>query len=221
MKVAEKETISSTIRILKREVKKFKTPSVTEIALEFNSPFHVLISCILSLRTKDYVTIKASRRLFGLASTPSDVSGLSVAKIEKSIYPVGFYHTKAKNIKNICANLIKRFNSKVPDDLELLLSLPGVGRKTANLVLTEGFNKLGVCVDTHVHRISNRLGYVKTSSPEQTEMSLRKKLPKRYWKVYNYLLVAWGQNICRPIGPRCSICQISLYCKKSNVINNR
>ncbi|MFC1703386.1 endonuclease III domain-containing protein [Candidatus Omnitrophota bacterium] len=215
------DSISNIIRILKKETRRLKTPSVTEIALDFHDPFHVLISCILSLRTKDDVTLKASRRLFSLAREPRAMSKLPVLKIAKTIYPVGFYRTKAKNIKQICIDLLKHFKGKVPDDLDVLLSLKGVGRKTANLVLTEGFDKPGVCVDTHVHRISNRLGFVKTKTPFDTEMALRKKLPKRYWKDYNYLLVTWGQNICAPIGPKCSMCKIFSYCKRAGVSKHR
>ena len=139
----------------------------------------------------------------------------------KAIYPVGFYRTKARTIKRICNDLIERFQGSVPNDLDALLSLKGVGRKTANLVLTEGFDAYGVCVDTHVHRISNRLGYVTTKTPLETEMALRKKLPKQYWKDYNYLLVTWGQNICKPIGPLCSTCKIFSHCKRRGVIRHR
>jgi endonuclease-3 len=173
------------------------------------------------LSTKDETTTNASKRLFHLARKPQAMSRLKISQIEKAIYPVGFYRTKAKRIREICLRLIDTFSSRVPDTLDGLLSLKGVGRKTANLVLTEGFGKLGVCVDTHVHRIANRLGYCETRTPEQTEMCLRNKLPKGYWIEYNKLLVAWGQNVCTPISPRCSRCAIESYCQKVGVIKHR
>ena len=209
--------IDKIISILKKEVKNLKQPSVTEIALDFKNPFHVLISCILSLRTKDDTTRAASMRLFKLAGKPKDMMKLSLDIIQKAIYPVGFYRVKSQNIKNICRDLVIKFNNKVPDKMDLLLSLKGVGRKTANLVLTEGFNKPGMCVDTHVHRISNRIGYIKTNDPFHTEMALREKLPRRYWIEYNPILVSWGQNVCRPIGPHCESCKINRFCQKVNV----
>lgn len=167
------------------------------------------------------MTMAASERLFKLARNPQDILKIPVRKIEKIIYPVGFYRVKSKNIKTIAKDLIERFRGQVPDDLDELLSLKGVGRKTANLVLTLGFAKPGICVDTHVHRISNRLGFVKTKNPLQTEMVLRKILPKRFWIEYNDLLVAFGQNICKPVSPLCSICKLSLYCPKVGVKAHR
>ncbi len=146
---------------------------------------------------------------------------LTTIKIEKAIYPAGFYKVKAKNIKKISQILIKKFNSKVPDDLDTLLTLPNVGRKTANLVLIEGFKKPAMCVDVHVFRLSNRFGYVKTKTPEETEFALREKLPKKFWKDYNWLLVAYGQTICKPISPFCSKCPINKYCKKVGVTTSR
>ncbi len=213
--------ISIIIKILKKECKNFNIPIVTEISLIKRDPFKVLISTVLSLRTKDETTSKASKRLFKLASTPKKLLTLSTTQIEKAIYPVGFYKTKAKRLKEICTILKNKHKSVVPDNIDTLLTLPGVGRKTANLVLTLGYNKLGLCVDTHVHRISNRFSYVKTKTPKQTEFALRKKLPKEYWIIYNDLLVAYGQNICRPISPFCSICKISKYCKKVGVKTKR
>jgi len=209
--------IERIIVLLKKEINKWPTPIVTEIGLKRRDPFLVLISCILSLRTKDETTRQASRRLFELADNPRQMLGLSTKKIEKAIYPVGFYRVKARNILSISNDLLKRFKGRVPDGLDKLLTLKGVGRKTANLVLTEGFHKLGICVDTHVHRISNRLGYVSTRNPFETEMALRKKLPKRFWIEYNTLLVTWGQNVCKPISPLCSICVINKYCRKVGV----
>jgi len=191
------------------------------VGKRWGNPFLVLISCIISLRTKDEVTLGASQRLFHLATKPTAMLQLNTETIEKAIYPVGFYRTKARNIKAICRDIIDRFKGEVPDDIDSLLTLQGVGRKTANLVVTEGFGKLGVCVDTHVHRISNRLGYVKTRTPEETEWALRRKLPKSFWIEYNSLLVTWGQNICKPISPFCSRCKISGLCLKRGVLSSR
>ena len=213
--------IARIVAILRKETQKWQHPVVTEYSINFKNPFYVLISCILSLRTQDQTTRLASRRLFSLVNTPQKILKLSTKQIEKAIYPVGFYHTKAKNIKYICRDLLEKFNTKVPNTLEDLLSLKGVGRKTANLVLTEGFNLPGVCVDTHVHRISNRLGFVKTKIPFETEFALRKKLAPKFWKEYNPLLVKWGQNICKPVSPLCSICKINQYCLKIGVTIHR
>ncbi len=196
-------------------------PSVTLVGKRWKSPFLVLISCIMSLRTKDETTLPASERLFKLADTPETMIKLSASQIEKAIFPVGFYKTKARTILGICKDIIEKFNHKVPDDIETLLTMKGVGRKTANLVLTEGFNIPAMCVDTHVHRISNRFGYIQTKSPEETEWALRKKLPKKHWIDYNALLVTWGQNVCKPVSPLCSRCSVSRYCAKSNVTISR
>ena len=191
-------------------------PSVTQISLH-EDPFGVLISTLISLRTKDEVTLAASDRLFKLAKTPQQMLQLSEKQIAQAIYPAGFYKTKVKRIREISQTLIQEHEGKVPDDLEELLKLKGVGRKTANLVLTLGFQKLGICVDTHVHRISNRLQFVKTKTPDQTEFALREILPKKYWILYNDLLVAFGQTLCRPISPWCSRCPIETYCPKISV----
>lgn len=210
------DQIDKIITILKRENKKYIEPIVTTVS-KSKSPFKVLISCLLSLRTKDKVTAEASNRLFKLASNPQQMLTMSTRDIEKTIYPVGFYKTKSKRIKEICKTLLNNYGGTVPDEIDELLKLKGVGRKTANLVVTLGYGKLGICVDTHVHRISNRLGLIKTKTPEQTEFSLRKKLPKKYWIIYNDLLVAHGQNICTPISPWCSKCKIFKYCKRIGV----
>ncbi|HNV24242.1 MAG TPA: endonuclease III [Candidatus Omnitrophota bacterium] len=215
------KNIADVIRILRKKVKSLPDPSVTLVGKRWRDPFLVLISCILSLRTKDQTTLPASERLFRLADNPTDMSTLNVKEIEKAIYPVGFYRTKSKNILGICQDLLNKFQGKVPDDLDILLTLKGVGRKTANLVLTEGFGKPGICVDTHVHRISNRLGYVKTKTPYETEMALRAKLPLPYWISYNSLLVLWGQNVCRPLSPLCSSCAIQNFCAKKEVKKSR
>lgn len=212
----KKADIDRIIPILKKRIQKFSMPVVSEIALR-DDPFRVLISCILSLRTKDETTAGASKRLFSIAPDASRLTSLPVSRIEKLIYSVGFYRTKARRIKDIANVLITKYNSKVPDTIDELLKLKGVGRKTANIVVTIGFNKPGVAVDTHVHRISNRLGYVRTKTPEQTEFALRKKLPKRYWIVYNDLLVTWGQNVCKPISPLCSTCAIRQFCNRIGV----
>ncbi len=217
----EKERIDTIVEILKSELKKYDAPAVTAVAKEKRDPFRVLISTILSLRTKDKTTLEASRRLFNRADTPEKMLKLSRDEIEKLIYPVGFYHRKAEQILKISEILVEKYKGKVPDELDALLKLPGVGRKTANLVLNEGFGKLGICVDTHVHRISNRLGLTKTKTPEQTEFALRRILPKKYWIIFNTLLVTLGQNICTPISPKCSICPIEKYCPKIGVTKHR
>lgn len=213
--------IEKIIEILRESVKEWKQPVVTQIAERDRDPFRILISTILSLRTKDEVTKIASERLFSLARTPEEMLRLEEEEIERAIYPVGFYRNKAKTIKEICKVLIERYNGRVPDDIDELLKLKGVGRKTANLVITLGYNKPGICVDTHVHRISNRLGYVKTKTPEETEFALRGKLPKEYWIEFNDLLVTLGQTICHPVSPRCSICSISGYCDRVGVKRSR
>ena len=184
-------------------------------------PFRVLIACLLSLRTRDETTGPASERLFALADTPAAMLRLTPKEIERAIFPVGFYHTKARVILGVCRDLLGRFTGRVPDTIEDLLTLKGVGRKTANLVVTVGFGKPGICVDVHVHRISNRLGYVRTRTPEQTEMALRGKLPRRYWIGYNDLLVAFGQNICLPVSPRCSACPVRPRCPRIGVTRSR
>lgn len=213
--------IPTAIKLIKAQNKPFAVPAVTQVSHKSRSPFMVLISCILSLRTKDNTTLQASERLFGLAKNPEAMMSIPTKTIEKAIYPVGFYRNKAKAIKNICKELVEKYNSKVPDAIDELLKLHGVGRKTANLVVTIGYGKPGICVDTHVHRITNRWGYVKTKNPEETEFALRKKLPKRYWIIINDLLVTFGQNICRPVSPLCSMCRIYQYCDRIGVEKSR
>ncbi len=209
--------IHAAIRILRRQVPKWNTPVVTLMAETYESPFRVLISCILSLRTQDATTAKASHRLFAVADSPQAIVKISAQKIEKLIYPVGFYKTKARQIRQICQAIIDHYDGRVPDEIDELLKFNGVGRKTANLVVTLGYNKPGICVDTHVHRISNRWGYIKTASPEKTEVALRAKLPKQYWIEYNNLLVNFGQHLCRPISPQCSQCPVKKYCPQIGV----
>jgi len=214
--VTERE-IHAAVRILRREVPKWETPVVTLMAETYQSPFRVLISCILSLRTQDATTAKASHRLFAVADSPQAMVKLTAKKIEKLIYPVGFYKTKARQILAMCRTIIDHHSGKVPDEIDELLKFNGVGRKTANLVVTLGYNKPGICVDTHVHRISNRWGYIKTATPEKTEIALRAKLPKQYWIEYNNLLVNFGQHLCRPISPMCSTCPVKKYCPQLGV----
>src|SRR5580698_10369919 len=216
-KLLDNTQIARVIKILKVAMRDLPDPSVTLVGKKYKSPFLVLISCLLSLRTRDETTLPASERLFARADTMQGMLEIPVDEIQKLIYPVGFYKTKALRIHDICADLIQRFGSRVPDDIDDLLTLKGVGRKTANLVLTEGFGKQGICVDTHVHRISNRLGYIKTKTPEETEFALRKKLPGKYWVEYNALLVTWGQNVCKPISPICSTCPVNTICQRVKV----
>ncbi|TVM00134.1 MAG: endonuclease III [Candidatus Brocadia sp. WS118] len=212
--------IHKVLRRIEQENKRFVEPIVTTISRE-RTPFHVLISCILSLRTKDQTTREASNRLFAIADNPESMVRIPVEALEKIIYPVGFYRTKARKIKEICETLIKTYLGKVPDEIDELLKLNGVGRKTANLVVTLGYQKPGICVDTHVHRITNRWGYVKTRNPHETEFALREKLPKKYWLTVNDLLVTFGQNICVPVSPKCSICPVNIFCKKIGVTRHR
>jgi endonuclease-3 len=209
------------IRRLQRNAPSWNPTALTVLAERDRDPFRVLIACILSLRTQDTTTGPASDRLFAAAATPPAMLELPARRIAKLIYPVGFYRTKARVILGICRDLLERFGGRVPDTIDELLTLKGVGRKTANLVVTMGYGKPGICVDTHVHRISNRLGYVKTRNPEETEMALRGKLPRRYWIGYNDLLVSFGQNICVPISPRCSLCPVATLCRRVGVTTKR
>jgi endonuclease-3 len=214
--------IHAAIRILKREVRQWQEPVVGVVARESgHDPFKVLISCLLSLRTKDRTTAEASARLFALAEDPALMLKCSAHRIQRAIYPVGFYRTKTKQILRICRLLLEEYGGKVPDSIDELLTLPGVGRKTANLVMTVGYGKPGICVDIHVHRISNRWGYVRTTKPEETEQVLRKKLPPQYWIIYNDLLVPYGQNICQPVSPFCSRCNLIKYCDRAGVTRSR
>lgn len=212
--------LQKAIPVLRRQVKNLDVPWLENMVNQGprqRDPFRVLISCILSLRTQDKTTGEASERLFKLAPDVKAMSKQPVKAIEKAIYPVGFYRTKAERIRELSGVLIEKYNSKVPDDLNELLKLKGVGRKTANLVVTLGYKKPGICVDTHVHRITNRWGYVKTKNPDQTEFALRNKLPQKYWLEINGLLVAFGQGICKPVSPFCSRCRIQQYCSRVGV----
>ena len=213
--------IDKVIKALKAEIKQYKVPIVGKIAQRSKDPFKILMSTVLSLRTKDETTAAASERLFKLGDKPEDFLKLDAKDIEKAIYPVGFYRVKAGNIKEICFDLVNKYGSKVPDSIDELLKLKGVGRKTANLVVILGYGKYGICVDTHVHRITNRWGYVKTKTPEETEYALRKKLPKKHWKIINDLLVTYGQNVCAPVSPFCGKCRLYGFCARRNVIKHR
>lgn len=217
-----KETdIYRIMKILRREVAKWEAPVLALVAEISKDPFKVFISCLLSTRTQDRTTAQASKKLFGIADTPQKMLELKVEKLEEIIYPVGFYRNKAKNILSICEELVEKYDSKVPDEIDELLKLPGVGRKTANLVVTKGYGKPGICVDTHVHRICNRLGYVSTRTPLATECALRDTLPQEFWIEINYLLVSMGQEICRPITPKCSECPVENLCEKAGVWRSR
>jgi endonuclease-3 len=207
--------------ILKKQVNSLKLPWIDQMAVRKRDPFQVLISCILSLRTQDKTTAAASRRLFQIARTPGSLSKIPVGKIEKAIYPVGFYRVKAERIKEMSKEIAAKYGGRVPDTIEELLRLKGVGRKTANLVVTVGYKREGICVDTHVHRITNRWGLIATKNPTQTEFALREVLPKRYWKPLNSYLVAFGQGICKPISPLCSRCRVSKTCRKIGVGRSR
>ena len=209
--------IDRIIEILRKSYPEWREPIVTEISNKKRDPYKVLISTIISLRTKDDVTRRASKRLYKRAGTPEKMIKLKPKTIEKAIYPAGFYKNKALTILSISYDLIEKYQGGVPDDLDELLKLKGVGRKTANLVMTRGYGLPGICVDTHVHRISNRLGYVSTKLPNETEFALREKLPKEYWIEYNDLFVAFGQNICKPISPLCSRCPIHDHCMRIEV----
>lgn len=213
--------IDKVMAILAEAVGQWQTPAVTIVSQREGDPFKVLVSCILSLRTQDRTTAAASKRLFALADTPAAVLRLTAEEVEKAIYPVGFYRNKSRQILGICRILLERYDGKVPDDIDELLTLKGVGRKTANLVVTLGFGKPGICVDTHVHRISNRWGYVATRTPEQTESALRAKLPAKYWLVINDYLVTFGQNQCTPLSPKCSTCPLFRFCERVGVAKSR
>jgi endonuclease-3 len=217
----KKDEIDFIVKTLKQYTEHFQEPVIGRVAKQKRDAYRILTATILSLRTKDQTTSEAAERLFSQAETPKAMLKLSQEEIEKLIYPVGFYHRKASTILEISKLLIEKYDGKVPDSIDSLLALPGVGRKTANLVLNEGFNKPAICVDTHVHRISNRLGLVKTKTPEQTEFALVDVLPQKYWIIINPLLVSFGQNVCKPTSPLCSICPLNAVCPKIGVINHR
>jgi len=214
--------IQKAVKLLRKEVKQWKVPVVTTYSRKNARPaFQVLISCLLSLRTRDEQTAKASRKLFAEADSPEKIADMPVKRIEELIYPVGFYRNKAKTLKEVCRTLLDNYQGQTPDSIDQLVELKGVGRKTANLVVTLGFGKPGICVDTHVHRICNIWGYVKTKTPDKTEIALRERLPRRYWIEFNDLLVTFGQNLCKPVSPICSRCKLSTICPKKGVGRSR
>lgn len=214
-KKLETETLDKILRILEKWKSNVKNPIVENVKKEFNDPFLILIATILSLRTRDSVTEKVFEKLHKRIRTLDDLESIKTEELEKIINSVGFYKNKVKTLKEIAKNLKEKHNGKVPDTLDELLSIKGVGRKTANLVLIEGFDKYGICVDTHVHRIMNWWGYVSAKTPDETEMELRKKLPKRWWKKINNILVTFGQNICKPVSPKCKNCPVLKLCTYS------
>jgi len=214
--------IHTVMKLLEKELETFGLPPVSAMAEEdVVDPFRILVSTIISARTKDEVTGPATERLFALADRPETMRKLPEEKIEKAVYPAGFYRTKAKAIRKASREIVERFGSRVPDTIEELLTLPGVGRKTANLVVTLAHGRAGICVDTHVHRITNRWGYVNTKTPHETEQALRAKLPKRHWIGINTLLVMHGRNICKPVSPFCSRCPVRRHCDRIGVTRSR
>ncbi|HEX9372051.1 MAG TPA: endonuclease III [Roseiflexaceae bacterium] len=213
--------IHAAMAILSETMPRFQQPLVDAMGAAGQTPFRILIATILSLRTQDRLTAVVAPRLFTAADTPAALLALDEERIAELIYPVGFYRTKARSIRQVCALLIERHGGAVPADLDALLALPGVGRKTANLVLTMGFGRPGICVDTHVHQICNRWGYVQTKDPDRTELALRAKLPQQYWIAINGLLVTLGQNICHPTSPRCSACPVAHLCARIGVTRSR
>ena len=215
--------IDTIFSLLKKQMTKYRQPIVSQKKQNIpDTPFVTLISCLLSLRTKDEVTEKASQQLLTKYHTPQKILQLTEKQIETMIYPVGFYKTKARRIKEISKTLLEKYQGKVPDEFDELLTLKGVGRKTANIVMVYGHKKHGYLpIDTHCHRIPNRLGWIRTHSPEDTESVLKKILPPEYWDDFNDLFVTFGQKICVPISPLCSRCSIEQYCKKVGVLTSR
>jgi endonuclease-3 len=214
--------VEKSIKILDQLTPQWNIPVVGVIADQAkNKPFEVLISTILSLRTKDKTTLEATLRLFKKARTPQSILKLDLTTLEQLIYPVSFYKTKSKSIQKTCQIILDQYQGETPGSLDDLLKLPGVGRKTANLVLTLGFGDLGICVDTHVHRISNRWGFIQTQTPDESELVLRDKLPQQYWIRYNDWLVAFGQNLCQPVSPYCSRCPLKQICPQIGVTHSR
>lgn len=213
--------IDAVMAILGETMPRYAQPMIDAMGNAGESPFRILVATVLSLRTKDTLTARVAPRLFAVADTPAAMLALGEQRLAELIYPVGFYRNKAHSLIKICAILLEQYDGAVPADLEALLALPGVGRKTANLVLTMGFGLPGICVDIHVHRICNRWGYVQTRNPDATELALRARLPPAYWIPINGLLVTLGQNICLPTSPRCSICPLTAYCPRTGVLRSR
>ena len=213
--------MDDVIEILREEVKSYDVPVIDLIKIQTDDPFKILIATILSARTKDSTTAKAAARLFDKATSFVELDNLTLEEIQELIYPVGFYKTKAANIKKIPGVIKNQFDDNIPKTVDELTKLPGVGRKTANLVSSVAFGEDAICVDTHVHKIMNRLGYLKTKTPLETEMTLRKNLPKKHWRIVNNLFVAHGQNLCVPVSPYCSKCPIHKFCRRVGVKNSR
>jgi len=214
MKIAD---IPQVFRILGEEYLKHRAPVAELMKARTNDPFHILVATILSSRTRDETTAKVCEKLFAKMKKPADLAKLSVRELERIINPIGFFHTKAKMLNRLVPVLNEQFNGKIPADIEKLCELPGVGRKTANLVVAVAFNKPAICVDVHVHRICNRLGLLKTASPFETEMKLREILPVKYWIKWNGYLVSYGQTLCKPVNPACGRCRISKWCDRVGV----
>ena len=219
--VRQRRRAERLIAAIDAEVGVTPLPSVSQIARDKRDPFRVLVSTIISLRTKDEVTEQASRRLFELADTPEALGQLDVRRVERAIYPAGFYKTKARTLRDISRRLVHEYNGRVPDTIDELLTFKGVGRKTATLVVSLGYGIPAICVDTHVHRISNRLGLVETRNPDETEFALMDLLPRRYWISYNELLVTFGQQVCKPLSPHCSSCPVRRSCRRIGVERHR
>jgi endonuclease III len=209
--------ITTVYAVLKKEFANHRVPVVDLIEMQTRDPFKVLVTTILSARTKDETTTAAAQRLFARVKTPQDLTAVPRRTIEKLIFPVGFFRTKARHLKELPAAINTLFSGKIPDTVEDLIQLPGVGRKTANLVVAVAFRKPAVCVDVHVHRICNRLGYVKTKTPFDTEMELRRILPVKLWIMFNSYLVSFGQHMCFPVNPRCDRCPVARYCNRIGV----
>ena len=217
MKLSKDSNIQKIYSILEKEIKKYDAPVIELVKVQHNDPFKILIATILSARTKDETTAKVCNKLFKKVKNFNDLKKIKEDELSKLIYPIGFYKTKAKNLKKLSIVIEKEFNNKIPETIEELILLPGVGRKTANLVVSVAFNKPAICVDVHVHRILNRIGYIKTKNPLETEMELRKKLHKKLWIKTNRIFVPYGQMLCKPINPLCSQCKIYNYCERNNV----
>ena len=220
-KTPAKTRVTTTLAAMRRAVAGEKLPSVSEIARRDRDPFRILISTLLSLRTKDDVTDAASARLFEIASNARTLALLDLKKIEKAIFPVGFYHTKARVVRDVARRLEAEFNGKVPNTIDALLDFKGVGRKTAALVVSLGFDTPAICVDTHVHRISNRLGWIRTKTPHETEEALMKLVPRAHWIDVNEIMVGFGQRVCTPLSPRCSTCPVARSCARVGVGKSR
>lgn len=217
----DSETIVVALERIQEVMPTWETPLVDAMGSAGESPYRILIATLLSLRTRDTVTAVVAPKLFAVADTPEKMLALPIEELREIIHPITYYNNKVDTIREVSRLIIEKYNGKVPDDLDELLTMPGVGRKTANLVITAGYDKLGICVDIHVHRITNRFGYVQTKDPDKTEMALRAKLPVPYWKRINGLLVSLGQNICHGTSPKCSICPVNDLCERVGVTRSR